>query len=392
MVGDAASVSSLRSALRDRLPEHMVPSAFVVLDSLPLGPNGKVDRAALPAPEGRPELEQAYVAPRTSTEEIVASIWGEVLGLDQVGVHDDFFDLGGHSLLVVQVLTRMQEMFAAEIPVRELFEFPTVAGLALVVERRANEGRGCVAPPIEVVARKDGSALSFAQQRLWFLDQLVPGSAFYNIASAWRLEGPLDAAALEAALGEVVARHESLRTTFVSVDGKPLQRVKEPWAFELTAVDVSGEPCPEEAASLQVAEEAARPFDLARGPLLRAQLLRLSDEDHVLILVVHHIVSDGWSSGVLWRDCRPCTKPLSRGSRRRFLRCRCNMSISQPGSASGSWARCWTSSSSIGVRSSWGPLLRSSCQQTALDHRCRALRGAPAGSWSQPKLLSGCDS
>ena len=168
-------------------------------------------------------------------------------------------------------------------------------------------------PAIEVVARKDGSALSFAEQRLWFLDQLVPGSAFYNIASAWRLEGPLDAAALEAALGEVVARHESLRTTFVSVDGKPLQRVKEPWAFELTAVDVSGEPCPEEAASLQVAEEAARPFDLARGPLLRAQLLRLSDEDHVLILVVHHIVSDGWSSGVLWREIVGLVRSLYRG-------------------------------------------------------------------------------
>jgi amino acid adenylation domain-containing protein len=298
----------LRGYLKDRLPEYMVPSAFVTLDALPLTTNGKVDRRALPVPDWtRPELGATFVAPRTPEEEILAGIWAGILGVERVGVYDTFFDLGGHSLLATQVISRLRDAFDVELPVRALFEAPTVAGLAASVEAARREAQGLSAPPIEPLPRDAGLELplSFAQQRLWFLDQLEPGSPFYNLPTAVRLTGPLDVVALKQSLNEVVRRHEALRTTFASAEGRPLQVIAARMTLALPVVDLTGlEERQVEAQRLATAE-ARRPFDLAQGPLLRACLLRLEDSEHsehVVLLNMHHIVSDGWSMNVLIQE------------------------------------------------------------------------------------------
>src|SRR5262249_11181118 len=193
----AQTLRSMRGFLKERLPEYMVPSAFVFLDSLPLTPNGKVDRQALPAPSSaRPELEEAFTAAGTPTEEVLAGMWAELLGVEQVGIHDNFFDLGGHSLLATQVISRVRELFHVEIALRQLFETPTVAGLAQSVDLALERTSGLVAPSIERVSREDVLPLSYAQQRLWFIHQLDPGSPAYNIPLAVRFSGRLDLAAL----------------------------------------------------------------------------------------------------------------------------------------------------------------------------------------------------
>jgi len=298
-------VTALRGFLRGRLPEYMIPSAFVVLESLPLTPSGKVDRRALPAPDGaRPELEAVYVAPRTPMEELLANIWAQVLGIGRVGVHDNFFELGGHSLLATQLISRLHEAFQVELPLRDLFESPTVAALAECVEEAQQTAQGLQAPAIEPVPRDGELPLSFAQQRLWFLDQLEPGSPLYNVPDAVRINGPLDVAALERSLNEIVRRHEVLRTTFPTVDGKPVQVIAPDLTIPLPVVDLTGLPEAEREpeALRQAREQARRPFDLARGPLLRARLLRLGEEDHVALMIMHHIASDGWSTGVLVQE------------------------------------------------------------------------------------------
>ena len=219
-----STAEELRRFLKDKLPDHMVPAVFVLLDAFPLLSNGKIDRRALPAPErSRPELDKAFVSPRTPTEELVAEIWAQLLDLERVGVHDNFFDLGGHSLLATQAVSRIREAFQVEIPLRRLFEVPTVAGLAESIEVARQAGQNLLAPPILPVHRKGDVALSFAQQRLWFFDQLEPGLSAYNIPAAVRLKGPLNLAALEQSLNEIVQRHESLRTTFANVEGRPTQ-------------------------------------------------------------------------------------------------------------------------------------------------------------------------
>ncbi len=294
--------ADLRALLQDRLPSYMIPSAFVVLDALPRLPNGKVDRRALPAPESaRPELANAYVAPRTPTEEILAGIWAQVLGIERIGIHDNFFDLGGHSLLATQVISRAREAFGIELPLRSLFESPTVAALAEQVESIRQAGAGAAAPPIRPASREGDLPLSFAQQRLWFLDQLEPGSAFYNNPMAIKLRGKLDVTALQRALNGIVLRHESLRTTFAAVGGKPAQRIAPASTCTLPVADLRDLPESTRAAeALRLATvEARQPFDLAQGPLLRARLLQLGDEDHIALLTLHHIISDGWSMGVL---------------------------------------------------------------------------------------------
>ncbi len=297
------TVGELRQYVVERLPDYMVPSAFVVLDSFPLTPNGKVDRRALPAPDGsRPELAARYVAPRSVVEEVVAGVWAEVLGVDRVGVLDDFFELGGHSLLATQVVSRLRDALGVEVPLRQLFEEPTVAAVARWVERaRAGGEAASAVPPLQPISRQGELPLSFAQQRLWFLDQLSPGGSFYNIPSALRLRGELDVGALERSLTEVVRRHEVLRTTFSEVGGRPVQVIHDAERVELEVVDLTGlAEADREAEALRLArEEARRPFDLERGPLFRARLLRLGREDHVALLTLHHIVSDGWSMGVL---------------------------------------------------------------------------------------------
>ncbi len=312
------SVSDLCAYLKAKLPEYMVPSAFVFLDELPLTANGKLNRRALPAPNGsRPEFERNFVAPRTPMEEIIAAIWREVLKLREIGVHDNFFESGGHSLLATQAVSRLRRALQIELPLRVLFEKPTVSALAEHVEesRRHNEP-GVATPPMILVSREEPVPLSFAQQRLWFLDQLEPGSTAYNLSGAFRLRGPLIAAALEQSVSEIIRRHESLRTTFSSMDGKPVQVISPSLTAPPLVIDLTSrmESNREGEARRLLAEEARRPFDLARGPLFRAALIRLGQDDHILVLAMHHIVSDGWSMGVLYRELAILYQAFSTGS------------------------------------------------------------------------------
>ena len=300
------TTTELRSFLKEKLPEYMVPAVFVLLDALPLMPNGKVDRRALPAPDRtRPELDKAFVAPRTPTEELLAEIWAQLLDIERVGIHDNFFDLGGHSLLATQVVSRMREAFQVEIPLRRLFEVPTVAGLAESIEAARRAGQNLLAPPILPVPRDGDLPLSFAQQRLWFIDQLEPGNSAYNIPAAVRLKGPLNVAALEQSLNEIVKRHESLRTTFAIVDGRPSSSYRpdlDDQAAGSGSAGAAGEPSGRPRSGGWSPTEAQRPFDLSQGPLVRVTVLRLGDEEHVGLLTMHHIVSDGWSTGILIRE------------------------------------------------------------------------------------------
>jgi amino acid adenylation domain-containing protein/non-ribosomal peptide synthase protein (TIGR01720 family) len=296
----APSGAELREHLRRHLPESSVPAAFVALEAFPLTPNGKVDRRALPAPDGaRPDLG-VWTAPRTPAEEVLAGLFSSLLGVERVGVHDDFFLLGGHSLLAARVAARVREAFGTNLPLRRLFETPTVAGLAALLERE----RAPEAEPPHPVSRDGDLPLSSNQERLWFLDQLDPGAPAYHLALALHIEGDLDAGALERALSGVADRHESLRTTFPEAGGVPLQRIAPRPDLFLPVVDLSGlsgaEAQPE---SLRLAAaEARRPFALAWGPLWRVLLLRLAPGEHVLALTVHHIVSDGWSNQILIRE------------------------------------------------------------------------------------------
>ncbi|HEY1380035.1 MAG TPA: condensation domain-containing protein, partial [Gemmataceae bacterium] len=298
-------VPQLREHLKARLPEYMVPSAVVILDALPLTSSGKLDRKALPAPDStRPDLEEAYVAPRTPVEQALADLWAEVLGVERVGVADNFFELGGHSLLATQVISRVRKALQVELPLRALFEAPTVAGLAERVEEVRRAALGLPAAPLRRVPRDEELPLSFGQETFWFLDQLDPGNPVFNIDVAVRLRGPLNLAAGEHALNEVLRRHEALRTTFTAVDGRPVAVVAPPAPASLPVLDLTGLPEAErEAEARRLADEESRlPFDLARGPLFRIRLLRLGPQDHVGLLTAHHSVYDGWSQGVFLRE------------------------------------------------------------------------------------------
>ncbi|HEY2740022.1 MAG TPA: amino acid adenylation domain-containing protein, partial [Thermoanaerobaculia bacterium] len=319
--GDIAA--SLREQLRGRLPAYMVPDAFVMLAALPLTANGKVDRKALPAPE-RQSSEESYVAPRTPVEEVLAGIWSEVLGVERVGSADHFFDLGGHSLLATRVMSRLRSAFGVELSLRTLFEALTLSELAARIEaalRTQGFGTDQLAPPIEPIepSRRAGPLpMSFAQQRLWFIDQLEPGSPLYNIPVTLRVEGPLDGAVLALCLDEIVRRHEALRTIFAVREGEPVQIVQPVSSFVLPLVDLSGLPeSRREAQALALsAAEAGRPFDLGglrQGPLLRGVVLRLAEVDHVTTLTMHHIASDGWSMGILVREITELYAVLSAG-------------------------------------------------------------------------------
>ncbi|HSP79762.1 MAG TPA: condensation domain-containing protein, partial [Myxococcaceae bacterium] len=314
--GQSPDSGQLRAALLAKLPEHMVPSAFVVLEALPLTPNGKVDRKALPAPDGSALALQPSRPPETETEKKLAAIWAEVLRVEQVGAEDDFFALGGHSLLATQVLSRVRATFGVELPLRALFEAPTVAGLA----SRFPAAVRTQAPPLVPVSREGHLPLSFAQQRLWFLDQLEPGRPFYNVPLAFRVSGRLDVAALERGFHALVERHESLRTIFVTRDEEPQQLISPAVEMPLSVVDLSEVPQPErEVEAKRLAEEEARrPFSLERGPLLRTLLLRLGEDEHVLLITLHHIISDGWSLGVLVREVAALYHAFASGQRPRL--------------------------------------------------------------------------
>jgi amino acid adenylation domain-containing protein len=321
IVADEASAPSASSELsrhlKERLPEYMIPSAFVQIEGMPLTSNGKLDRRALPAPDlSRSEMEQNYVAARTPVEELLVGVWREILGVEDVGIEDDFFELGGHSLLATQLMSRVRNAFTVEVPLRQLFESPTIAELAQHIEAALKTEAQLQAPPIVPVSREIALPVSFAQQRLWFLDQLEPESAFYNVPAAVRLSGELNIAALQQTLTEVVRRHESLRTSFVLVDGEPVQVISEAAVVALAVTDLSeeAEEAREARARRLAAEEAQRPFDLSRGPLLRSQLLRLSETEHVVLFTMHHIVSDGWSMGVLVREIAALYEAFSQGA------------------------------------------------------------------------------
>jgi amino acid adenylation domain-containing protein len=299
---EAAEVKGedLRSYLKQQLPDYMVPQAVVILAKLPLTPNGKIDRKALPEPEQA--QTKTYVAPRTAAEQKIAAIWAEVLRreLNQISVEDNFFDLGGHSLLATQVISRLRRVLNIELPLRTLFESPTVAGLAVEADK---VGMAAEVPAIVKVPRDKPLPLSFAQQRLWVLDRIEPNNPLYNIPRAVRLFGDLNVNALTGALNEIVRRHESQRTTFATgSDNQPIQIIAPSLVLAVPTIDLSSKAQPELEAKEVAAEEARTPFDLAKGPLLRAKILKLGSRDHVLLLTMHHIVSDAWSAGIFMQE------------------------------------------------------------------------------------------
>ncbi|HYH83826.1 MAG TPA: amino acid adenylation domain-containing protein, partial [Longimicrobium sp.] len=316
LADEPVAVDALKSHLAERLPEYMVPAAYVWMETYPLTPNGKLDRNALPAPKGDAYAAREYDAPVGETEQAVAAIWAEVLGAERVGGRDHFFDLGGHSLLGTRVVSRIREVLAVELPLRALFEAPTLAELAARIDLERRAGEGAALPPLVPVAREAPLPLSFAQERLWFLHQMEPGDVGYNGPWPSRLRGCLDASALERALGELVRRHEALRTTFRPVEQSAVQVVHPAAPARLPVLDLTGlaPEAREDEARRLAREDAERPFDLERGPLLRATLLRLSDEEHVLLLTMHHIVSDDWSMGVLFRELLTLYEWFSRPS------------------------------------------------------------------------------
>ncbi|WP_425549235.1 amino acid adenylation domain-containing protein, partial [Allokutzneria multivorans] len=278
--------TATRAELGERLPDYMIPSVIVSVDEIPLTPNGKVDRRALPDPV----VEVSTAAPRTRVESVLCGLFAEVLRLESVGVDDGFFALGGHSLLATTLVSRVRVALDVELPIRALFDAPTVAELARAVEHAQGGRAGVTAGP-----RPDVVPLSFAQQRLWFLDQLEGPSATYNVPIVVRLSGNLDAEALRSALRDVIMRHESLRTTFQESDGKAAQHVLDDVEFALPVVladDVDA----------WVADVTTRPFDLATELPIRAELLRIAADEHVLAVVLHHIAGDGWSLRPLARD------------------------------------------------------------------------------------------
>ncbi|MFY0567871.1 non-ribosomal peptide synthase/polyketide synthase [Archangium lansingense] len=308
------NLSDLRARLRQRLPEPMVPAVIVELPAFPLTPSGKVDRKALPLP-GTTGGNKGFIAPRTDTEQRLAELWSRTLGVERVGATDSFFELGGHSLLATQLVSRVRGTFGVELPLRAVFEEPTLEGLARAVEQAPRLATGAAAPPPLVARSGAEPSLSFAQQRLWFLDRLQPGSVAYNIPYAVRLAGALELQSLQRGIEAIVERHQVLRTTFGEEEGWPVARIVERMRMPLGQVELSGLPEAErEAEVLRLAMRDARtPFVLAEGPLLRTTLLRLGESEHVLLLTMHHIITDGWSTGIFVRELAALYRAFTRG-------------------------------------------------------------------------------
>ncbi|AUX22495.1 peptide synthetase [Sorangium cellulosum] len=313
---ERALVPALRALAQGRLPAHMVPSAFVLLDALPTSPNGKVDRGALPPPSGaRDQLGRAFVAPRSELEEALAGLWREILRVERVGVHDSFFELGGSSLHAVQLFSRLRGALGIDIGFQELFDHPTVAALAAL----GREGGGAAPRRERAIprgARTGPAPLSFAQERLWFLHRLAPESRAYNCLCPFRLTGEIHVPALDRSLRELVRRHEILRTVYTEIEGRPAQIVAEDAAFWLEVADLQhlSEDEREVAARQLLDAEARRLFDLTRGPVFRAGLLRLGPRDHLFFLHIHHIAVDGWSLEVAYRELAALYEAFCQGA------------------------------------------------------------------------------
>ncbi|MEO1558214.1 MAG: amino acid adenylation domain-containing protein, partial [Cyanobacteria bacterium J06632_19] len=290
-------IPQYRNFLKEKLPDYMIPSAFVLMDELPLTPSGKVDRRALPAPDkSRPVLDVEFVVPRTPTEEILAEIWAEVLSLNEVGILDNFFLLGGDSIQATQLISRVRDRFQIELSLHRLFESPTVAEFSQDILGATRQQLAAIKP----IPRQGELPLSFAEQRLWFLDKLQEGSVAYNEQEAIRLTGSLQVEAIEKAVQEIVRRHENLRTNFKAVDGFPVRVVAPELDLKMPIVDLQHLPTEKQLTEVQrLGKEAIQqPFDLAKEPLLRVNLLQLANNDYVLLLTMHHIITDGWSTGV----------------------------------------------------------------------------------------------
>jgi acyl carrier protein len=322
----------------------MVPAAFVLLERLPLTPNGKIDRRALPALDpAQLSSDPALAMPRSPVEELLAQVWATVLRVERVGIYDNFFALGGHSLLATQLLAHVRQSLQVELPLRALFDAPTVAGMAAYLAQA--DDMAPASPPLVARMHATPPPLSFAQQRLWFLDQLDPGGTMYLIPVAIRMRGALDVWALFASLNAVVCRHEALRTTFPMLNGHPVQQIAAFQPLPPIIIDLWALPA---ATRERLAQQLARdkllqPFDLTAGPLVRVRLLRLSATDHVLHVTMHHIVSTkpAWATPPGWLVSRPHC-PC----------CRSSTPITPSGSASGFRAQFWKASSPTGVPSS----------------------------------------
>ncbi len=312
--GGSLRSERLHSHLSERLPEYMVPTAFVQIEELPLTSNGKLDRSALPAPEHDALVWRTYEPPQGEMEEALAIFWKELLHIERIGRNDSFFDLGGHSLLAVRLLVQIRQVLGIELPIATIFAKRTLSEMAGTIGRLKAEANPEIFPPIVRVSRNNPLPLSFAQQRLWFLAQIEVVSVTYHIPAGLRLMGRLDRDALEKALNALMSRHEALRSIFIVEDGEPhIGLLPDDTSLPLTGYDLRGEPRARERLVQLNKQEVVAPFDLTKGPLVRAALIRLADEEYVFLLTQHHIVSDGWSMGVFARELSTLYRAFTRG-------------------------------------------------------------------------------
>ncbi len=309
---------SLREQLLARLPEYMIPSAFVVLEKFPLSSNGKIDRKLLPPPDSdelQGELENLYVAPKNSLEENITAIWKDVLDIDGIGIRHNFFVIGGHSLLATQIISRIKDEYNIELPLRKLFEDPTIEGLAKEVQKIMHEKNKIEIMPITAIQNKENIPLSFAQQRIWFLNEMEPGSPYYNIPDAFKLYGKLDVPILRESIILISERHELLRTAIINVNGKPQQKIFDKVEMDLPLFDLSvlNKEDAEYEAERITAKEALHSFDLAEPPLFKVTLLKIAEDEFIISFIAHHIIFDDWSSRVFISELSVIYDSLSNG-------------------------------------------------------------------------------
>ncbi len=377
---DATAQSDLRDSLsaglKVNLPDYMVPAHIVLVSRFPLTPNGKLDRKQLPKPDAS-QWQKTYVAPQTPVQQAVATIWADILKVERVGLDDNFFELGGHSLLATQVMSRIHQQLNIQVPLRLLFAHRSLRGFVEALGTASANDE----PSIPRIARDQPLALSFAQQRQWFLWQLEPASSAYHIPAALHLRGPLDRAALQQSFDALVARHESLRTRFVLDNERPLQVIDAPAALTLAVESVQAG-IDEPALRGLIEAETRRLFDLQRGPLLRVKLLQLGADDHVLILTQHHIVSDAWSMQIMVDDLLQLYTGFSQGRPVALA------PLPIQYADYGHWQRQWLAAGSSSVNSitgssSWAASNRfSNCRPTirARPSKAIAAHGCPSSS------------
>jgi amino acid adenylation domain-containing protein/FkbH-like protein len=305
------NAGKLREGLKIALPAYMVPSAFVFLETLPLTPNGKVDRKALPAPpEDRSGTSEDFLSPSSPIEQQLTAIWREVLHMNEIGVRDNFFDLGGNSLLAIQVISRIREAFEVELPISALFDASTISTLAQLLSASQTQSGSQKTAPLEPINRDGELPVSFVQERLWFLDQVQAEKRAYNVPIAFRLKGHLDPKAFQNAFDHVIARHESLRTTFYFAEDNLTQAISYSASIKIAIEEQRDKTRVQEV----VNAEAQLPFDLSKGPLIRAKLIHLGDSEHIFVLVMHHIISDGWSLGIFLRELETAYRAIIGGA------------------------------------------------------------------------------